>query len=58
MRPETRLMTIDQILEIAESHYHYVEVQSIADSVHSRFNQSRLSGNTPTDAEVVIAADA
>ncbi len=56
MRPETRLMTIDQILRIAESHYRYVEVRSIAESVHSRFNQNHLNGLTPTDAEILIVA--
>ena len=55
-RPETRLMTIDQIVDIASSRYKRVEVIPIEASTHSRLNRVDLHGTTAEHAEVLLIA--
>lgn len=55
-RPQTRLMSIDQISNLAQSYYSQVEILPIANSTHSRFNLSRLHGTVPNEAEILIFA--
>lgn len=55
-RPETRLMTIDQLVGIASSSFERVEVVPIGASSHSRFNTVDLHGTIPDEAEVLLIA--
>ncbi|MEV8241439.1 DNA adenine methylase [Microbacterium testaceum] len=55
-RPETRLMSIDQLTSQARSRYPNVEVVPIDSSTHSRFNRTELHGTVPIEAEVLLIA--
>ncbi|WP_198165810.1 DNA adenine methylase [Agromyces laixinhei] len=55
-RPETRLMTIERIVQRANEQFRSVEIRTIDDSSHSRFNRTELHGNVPTHAEVLVIA--
>ncbi|MFD1203203.1 DNA adenine methylase [Leucobacter albus] len=55
-RPETRLLTIDRLVEMASDHFRRVETVQIPDSTHSRLNRVEYHGSSPKDAEVLIIA--
>ncbi|WP_404810418.1 DNA adenine methylase [Microbacterium algeriense] len=55
-RPETRLMTIEGLVNRAEGFFTSVTVHPIAASSHSRLNRTEYNGELPAHAEVLIVA--
>lgn len=53
-RPETRLLTIDQLVSMAKDYFKEVVVLDVAASSHSRFNRAEVSADVPGSAEVLI----
>ncbi|OQJ48532.1 hypothetical protein B5P19_09900 [Clavibacter sepedonicus] len=55
-RPNTRLISIDELVQIAKVHFAKVDVMRIEKSVHSKFNATRFNGVAAPQAEVMISA--
>ncbi|MDN4491047.1 DNA adenine methylase [Demequina sp. SYSU T00068] len=55
-RPETRLMSIDELAGVAASHFRFVDIVPIEESTHSMFNRAEVSVQTSGAAEVVLVA--
>lgn len=49
-----RLMQIDALLEMAQQHYKYVELESVTGVAHSKLNRASLSLGKPDEAEVLL----
>ncbi|SKB84693.1 Adenine-specific DNA methylase [Arthrobacter sp. 31Cvi3.1E] len=55
-RPETRLVSIDNLVAWASDYFADVRLLTVADSFHSRFNRTELNAETQGSAEVLIVA--
>lgn len=55
-RPETRVMTIEQLVELAGQHFNKVDVRFLANSSHSKFNRAEVNGVASPQAEALIIA--
>jgi hypothetical protein len=55
-RPETRLMSIDGLVEAAEDYFADVRLIDVEASSHSRFNRLELNADNRGAAEVLIVA--
>jgi len=55
-RPETRLMSIDDLISLAGDYFEDVRVADVASSAHSRFNRAELSATIKGSAEVLLVA--
>lgn len=55
-RPETRLMSIQDLIGMAESYFNDVRLVDVASSVHSRFNRAELNAAVDGSAEVLLVA--
>lgn len=55
-RPETRLMSIDDLMGMAGDYFGNVRVLDVASSAHSRFNRAELSATIKGSAEVLLLA--
>jgi adenine-specific DNA-methyltransferase len=53
-RPRPRLVTVDQIIELAQAHFAHVDVQSAGQMSHSKLNQDHLNREVTHAAEVLI----
>jgi len=54
-RAQTRLMSISEIVQLAEKYYSVEKVEAIEGSRHSRLNRRDLHGEVPPSAEVLIS---
>ena len=55
-RPETRLVSIQELVELAGDYFADVRLVDVTSSVHSRFNRVELNAVIDGDAEVLIVA--
>lgn len=55
-RPETRLMSIQELVSLAGDYFQDVRVVDVASSAHSRFNRTEISAAIKGSAEVLLAA--
>lgn len=55
-RPETRLMSIDGLTQMASDYFKEVRTVIVESSAHSRFNRASISADALQEAEVLILA--
>jgi len=55
-RPETRLVSIQELVELAGDYFADVRLVDVASSVHSRFNRVELNAVIDGNAEVLVVA--
>jgi hypothetical protein len=53
-RPQPRLLTIPELVELARVHFGDVSVVSAGPLVHSKFNAAHLNGHATDEAEVFV----
>jgi 16S rRNA G966 N2-methylase RsmD len=53
-RPQPRLLTIPELVELAKAHFRDVGVVSAGPLAHSKFNATRLNGDATDEAEVFV----
>ena len=49
-----RVMTVDQIAELAKQHYPFVDIRSAGEVFHSRLNKTELNKEIDYEAETLI----
>ena len=55
-RPNTRLLTVPRLLEIAEEHFRKIHVQSTGRIAHSKLNSEHLNAEITYEAEIIVSA--
>lgn len=56
MRPETRLMSIEELMDLAENYFRDVRLLDVESSSHSKFNRAAVNAVVKGSAEVLILA--
>jgi len=53
-RPQTRMMTVSQLLDLAKHYFRNVSILSTDHLAHSKFNRQELNAGVDYDAEILI----